>query len=114
MTNTSQRESLEKLGFKLTDSSHNGIYQHETFENEFIKFILVLDKACFECYIYGNQTNPKRAAIIDILREIKNDVDYLENELSQRHFASRLIPSFCIKILTDHYEEILKYFSTDG
>jgi len=104
MTNASQRETLNQYGFQLVASAHHGIYQHEIFENSTMKFVLVLDKAYHECFIQGLKSGGTVYPILDIVKALRKDENYLKSVLAKQHKSSQLMPGNCIKMLTDNYD----------
>ena len=113
MTSLKQRQLLKSNNFKLIESSSNGIYRHETFESDLLKFVLVLDKAYHECYVYGNNESKRGGSILKIMKEITNNENFMESELSNLHKSSRLTPEICIKILLENYESINQHLNVE-
>jgi hypothetical protein len=113
MTSENSQNELKKLGFKMTDFGYYGIYRHEIFENEDLRFVVSMDRCFFESYIYPKISNQTGGSILEIARKSLNDNNYLSEDLKDVPSHSIFEPNRCVRILVDNYEKIINYLQED-
>lgn len=110
MIHQSEIEEFEKLGFKLTDSFHKGIYGWQVFKSKDFILSIGYDKCYYEASIHSNNDDKTGGPILQLIREAVNDENYFEVELMEISRPNKMSPKNIIKMLNEKLPDLRLYF----
>ena len=110
MINKNQIVEFEKLGFELVESFHKGIYGWQNFSHSCFTLSIGYDKCYYECSIRGKREDKLRGSLIDVIRKLKGDENYLQEFLKSVSRPNRFSPRNVLIILSKDFSLLHEYY----
>lgn len=103
---------LGKLHFTLSESNDGGMTKSFAWKNNFMKLALIYDRGYYELYISAEKKPFEDLSLIKLLRFLKNDASFFQNELIKANLAYTLSIDDYIYLLYSNYD-LVKEFIQD-